>query len=180
MSLVLSVTEYGYEEAAKGFSLSYNTTVERAKEIMPKYAHGRVAGENKFLRTMSLWIDCKLPRYMWAEADQYKVGTTTLSESTVHTLKKRPLNVDDFAPGVLPLSIQIINGYIVSYRERRTDLMTLKANLPEGFLQRRVWHMSYANLQNIVAQRSNHPVRLWSQFIDEVCRKIEHLEFVVP
>ena len=51
------LSEHGYEEAALGFSLSYNTSVERAKVLMPKYAHGAAPGENKFLRIIWLWFD---------------------------------------------------------------------------------------------------------------------------
>ena len=54
------LAECGYHESALGFSLSYNTTVERAKEILPKYAF-KNNGENKFLRSMQIWLDITDP-----------------------------------------------------------------------------------------------------------------------
>lgn len=179
MSLVLSVSEYGYEQAALGFSLSYNTTVERAKVIMPKYAWGSVPGENKFLRVMSVWIDCRLPRFMWQEADQYKVGTVTLSQSTVHTLKRRLLTAEDCTPETDYRVIEIANEYILKYRAKQCSLLTLKSNLPEGFYQTRVWFANYATIQNYAWQRKNHPVELWDMIIDEVVSQLAHPEFVV-
>ncbi len=178
MSLIHTVHEYGYEQAALGFSLSYNTTIERAKELMPRYAWGTVPGENKFLRVINLWIDCRLPRFMWQEADQYKVSATTLSESTVHTLKRRMLNSGDFVANTSSAAIDNINCAIAAYQGKFYTLAEMKANLPEGFLQRRIWHMNYATLQNIIAQRSGHPVRLWRDFIDEIMPLVEHPEFV--
>ena len=56
----------------------------------------------------------------------------------------------------------------------------MKSHLPEGFLQRRIWHMNYANLQNLVQQRANHRVNLWDTFISEVISQIQHPEFIVP
>lgn len=179
MTLVREVDEHGYDMAALGFSLSYNTSIARAKELMPQYAWGKVPGENKFLRVMSIWIDCNLPRLQWPEADQYKVGTTTLSESTVHTLKRRLLSPDDFIKGTREAAIVNINDCIMAYKRKEVDLTELKANLPEGFLQRRVWHMNYANLQNICQQRAKHPVRLWREWIGEIIPNVQHPEFVV-
>jgi len=37
--------ESGYEEAALGFSLSYNSTIERAKQLLPSFAF-KQGGEN--------------------------------------------------------------------------------------------------------------------------------------
>lgn len=176
--MVKLLKECGYEEAALGFSLSFNTSLERAKELLPKYAWGIVPGENKFLRCIQLWFDVDLPRLIWPECDQYKVGTTTLSESTVHTLSKRSLIPDDFIEGTDQRAIDLLNEKILLYKEKKIDRLTLKANLPEGFLQRRIWNMNYANLQNIVIQRRNHPVTLWNEIIEKMISQIEHPEFI--
>jgi hypothetical protein len=176
---VIKLAEHGYEEAALGFSLSFNTSVERAKQILPKYAFGKKPGENKFLRVMQVWFDVDFPRLIWPEADQYKVSTTTLSESTVHTLGKRLVTQDDFEINIDERMLQIVNEKIRLYQCKVIDLLTLKAHLPEGFLQRRVWNMNYANLQNMVCQRVNHKVSLWDRFIDEVIGDLEHPEFVI-
>lgn len=179
MELVKKLSEHGYEEAALGFSLSFNTTVERAKQLLPKYAWGKVAGENKFLRVMQIWLDVDFPRLIWPEADQYKVGTTTLSESTVHTLSKRMAVAGDFLNGTDDRLIEILNEKIQLFKDKEISITELKANLPEGFLQRRIWNLNYANLQNIVCQRTGHRVKLWKDFIDQVVAQIDHPEFII-
>jgi hypothetical protein len=176
---VIKLDERGYEPAALGFSLSFNTSIERAKQLLPKYAWGKVSGENKFLRMIQLWLDVDFPRLIWPECDQYKVSTTTLSESTVHTLGKRLVTQEDFEIEIDEQMLAIVNRKITQYQNKEISLLNLKAHLPEGFLQRRVWNINYANLQNIVCQRVNHKVTLWDTFIDEVLSQIEHPEFVV-
>lgn len=176
---IIKLSEHGYSEAVLGFSLSFKTTQERAKEIMPIYAFGKKPGENKFLRVIQLWLDIDFPRLIWPECDQYKVGTTTLSESTVHTLSKNTLTLEDFIEGTDQRAIDLINEKILKYQNKEIDRIELKANLPEGFLQRRIWNMNYANFQNIVMQRKNHRVKLWNTFIDEILSQIDHPEFII-
>lgn len=53
-------------------------------------------GHNKYLRYCVLFLDVTMPRYWWAEADTYKVGTVAQSESTMHTIHKRDLTMADF------------------------------------------------------------------------------------
>lgn len=173
------LAEHGYEESALGFSLSYNSTPERAKEILHKYAF-KNNGENKFLRCIELWIDVDFPRLLWPEADQYKVSTTTLSESTIHTLGKRMLNQDDFIIPIDKRMLEVVNEKIVEFQNKKIDILEMKAHLPEGFLQRRIWHMNYANLQNIYLQRKNHKLPLWHTFLDTILSQIEHPEFIKP
>jgi hypothetical protein len=174
---VIKIHEYGYEAAALGFSLSFNSTVERAKEILPKYAFG-ISGENKFLRIMQVWLDVDIPRLMWQEADQYKIAGTTLSESTMHTISKRLLNQDDFEINISDELISIINYKIEQYQNKEISILELKSYLPEGFLQRRIWNLNYATIQNIVIQREWHKLSLWKTFINELVCQLDFPEFV--
>ena len=109
----------GIEEALLGMGLSYGLTsnkniidMEDAKlaarltKICAKCAQ-RGNGEDKFLRMIQIWADVTAPRFWWAEFDTYKVGTVALSESTMHTLGKRPLTPEDFEWG---LPIELIDG----------------------------------------------------------------------
>lgn len=178
--IVKLLEEHGYNSAALGFSLSYNTSIERAKELLPKYAFGKKFGERKFLRVINLWLDVDFPRLTWPEADQHKVATTTLSESTVHTLGKRLLTQEDFIIPIDNRMLNIVNEKIVDFQNKKIDILEMKSHLPEGFLQRRIWHMNYANLQNLVDQRVKHKIKLWDVFINELLPQIEHPEFVIP
>jgi len=176
--------ESGYDEAALGFSLSYGSTIERAKTLFPSFAF-KQGGENKFLESIYLWLDVRAPRYWWSEADTYRL-TTKQSESTMHTIAKRQLNDDDFSMYWWGANIPYTqaNDLIKMYQEASNPqhkpvlLEQIKASLPEGYLQRRIWVMNYKSLQNIIQQRKKHKLREWLLFCDMIMEQVEHPEFL--
>ena len=120
-------------------------------------------GHNKFLRQIVFWWDATFPRFLWQEVDQYRIGVTTQSESTMHTIAKRNLTYGDFEEPISPSLLNYLNDVIKKYNETN-DLglfMWLKNILPEGFLQRRIWSLSLANMKNIHAQRKSHRLPQW-------------------
>ena len=56
----------------------------------------------KFLRMINVTVDITAPLYWWKEHDQYKVGTTTNSCSTMHRLLAKPFEMIDFSFDKLP------------------------------------------------------------------------------
>jgi hypothetical protein len=176
------LSEHGYEEAALGFSLSYNTSIERAKEILLKYAWSK-PGESKFLESICLWLDVTAPRYWWQEADTYRVGSTKQSQSTMHTLMKAQLTENDFEDSIYTEYVgfdnylKFLNG-LLEHKDIPID--NIKSLLPEGFLQRRIWVINYKCLQNIYLQRKNHRLPQWHYFFDEIFKDLQHPEFIKP
>ena len=85
----------------------------------------------------------------------------------------RSLTQDDFEYGINPSYLDHLNGLITEYKEKKDEdiFLRLKNDLPEGFLQRRVWSLSLANMKNIYAQRKNHRLPQWHQvcqaFVEE-------------
>lgn len=175
------LSEHGYEEAALGFSLSYNTSIERAKEILPKYAWGK-SGETKFLESIYIWLDVTAPRYWWQEADTYRL-TTKQSASTMHTLMKAKLSEENFEESIYTEFVgfqnylDFLNG-LIEHKEIPID--NIKCLLPEGFLQRRIWVINYRVLQNVYNQRKNHRLPQWHYFFDEIFKDLQHPEFIKP
>lgn len=176
------ISEYGHDESALGFSLSYNSTPERAKQIFKKYAFG-VPGEGKFLEMQIVYLDVTAPRYWWSEADTYRL-TTKQSESTMHTITKRMLNHSDFEDIPDSRQLDALNYYIYSYQEskyvdeKKELFLKIKNMLPEGFLQRRIWMVSYKALQNIIHQRKNHRLPQWGYFCNRVLNIVDHPEYL--
>lgn len=177
--------EEGYELALRGMAYSYK---DRALEV-ETWWHGQVAraetradklaakelGHNKFLESMVVWIDIEASRAFWSEFDTYRVGTTKQSESTMHTLSKREPELADFEEGT---TMQTILAFADVWREAKGDINTLKMNLPEGFLQRRLVCTNYKVLRNIVQQRYGHRLKWWRVFIDELRNQLEHPNFL--
>lgn len=170
---VTVMREAGLEEALLGLSLSYNCP---PGHDMLKVAHklaGKDGGHNKFLESIVVWLEVDAPREWWQQMDTYRIDVTKQSESTMHTLTKRPLDPGDFAPGVDPRVIEIVNEYI----ERR-DWRGAKRNLPEGFLQRRQIRTSYKTLRHIIAQRAGHRLPEWREFCQAVLTQLKYPEWV--
>lgn len=165
--------EAGYDEAALGFSLSYNSTPERAKELFPKFAFGK-SGETKFLESIYLWLDVDAPRFWWSEADTYRMSTKQ-SESTMHTLKRSVLTHEDFEPYITDEYLKFLNE-VLEINEYGID--SIKGLLPEAFLQRRIWTINYRTLQNIFNQRRDHKLPQWKYFCAYMLEHVEHPEFL--
>ena len=121
-------------------------------------------GHNKFLESMIVWINVRTTRYVWQEADTYRVGMTKQSDSTMHTLMKRHITINDCDPGVDQRIIDVVNELI-----DEGNLSKAKKNLPEGFLQERVLCTNYKTLRHIYSQRKNHRLQEWKDF----CKVLE-------
>lgn len=179
--------EYGYGPALFGLGFSYGLTsdyyffetgwreqiYERLCRVSQRCAK-KGNGEEKFLRMIQIWADVTAPRFWWSEFDTYKVGTVALSESTMHTLGKRPLTPEDFETPIEPGYLDTLNSALRS--DNAIDFN--KGMLPEGFLQRRIVNFNYAVLANMIRQRSKHKLPQWRQFLTEVRANVEKPEFL--
>lgn len=111
--------EYGHELALRGMAYSFKDRAEDPERWWPgkrDRAYKRAPmlaplgkGHNKFLRQIMLYIDIEAPRSFWSEFDTYKVGTVAQSESTMHTLAKRPPSYDDFEKGTTVATLSLIH-----------------------------------------------------------------------
>jgi len=169
---VTILKEAGVEEALLGLSLSYNQPVEKMKSVADRLAH-KDPSESKFLRFITVWLDITAPRYWFTQLDTYKVGKEQLSESTMHALMRGIKYSEDYVPETSMLSIQVVNNAIWD-----GNFAGAKANLPEGFLQRRILCTNYQTLGRIISQRRNHKLPEWHLFIRAILTQVEHPEWL--
>ena len=174
------IGEYGLSQSLFGLGLSHGLTSginswagvpEDVKERLHKVAEKLCAkdgGHNKFLRQIEFWWDATFPRFLWQEVDQYRVGVTTQSESTIHTIMSRDLTQEDFEEPIHPWALEVLNLLIGDYKKSKNGhlFMQLKNDLPEGFLQRRVWSLSLAQMKNIYHQRKAHRLPQWKSICE--------------
>lgn len=184
---VKKVEEAGYSSALRGLSFNKKRTVEEMEKVSKKLASiGH--GHNKFLESMIVWLEVKGPRYWWQEADTYRISTKQ-SESTMHTLTQELVNVamddgeavasyikENFEDGAC--SVDLLKDIRIA--AQGSDLIEVKRRLPEGFLQRRLWCMSYKTLANIIIQRRRHRLVHWRSFIEQVLAQVDHPELLPP
>jgi len=164
--------EAGYEWAMLGLSLSFQQDPARMPEVARRLAP-KGNGESKFLESIVVWLDIRAPRYWWQQFDTYRVGVTKQSESTMHTITKRPLTQEDFAAPIPKEWLEELNRFIEAKEWRR-----VKELLPESFIQRRIVYTNYQTLRRIVAQRRDHRLPEWWKFIFQLLQQLEHPEFI--
>ena len=177
--------EAGHTHALLGMALSYhdrkydiddwwnNERYLKAEKRAKKLCN-MDGGHNKFLESIMLWIYVDAPRSFWSEADTYRLSTKQ-SESTMHTLQKRSATIDDFEEGTDVKAVAVFNTIL---RENKGDISVIKNNLPEGYLQARIWLMSYKTLRNIIYQRHDHRLKYWQQFCEAVKHQCQCPEYL--
>ena len=151
------LSENGYEAALFGIGLSFGLTsgksleefksdkqlFERLANVAKKLSHVGI-GENKFLRQIGVILDINAPRFWWPEMDQYKISTTTQSESTIHSLTKRPFSPNDFEIQELSGWHKVIDQEIPEIDEEKEEWCQHK-DYPEFLIssQGRVKRLAY-------------------------------------
>lgn len=188
---VTVLSEQGFGEALFGLGLSYGLTsdlefVNFTGPFEPSEVHKKLmklsnqlahkdGGHNKFLESIQVWLDIDAPRFWWSEFDTYRAGVTKQSESTMHTLNKRPLTQEDFEYEIPDIYLGAINRAI----KEKVPLTDIKNGLPEGFLQRRIVNTNYKTLRNILWQREGHRLPQWQVFRDAVLAGVNHPKLLV-
>ena len=148
----------------------------------------------KYRRMIDVYLDITAPLYWWKEFDTYKVGTVANSCSTMHTLHKRDLTLDDFAydqlsqcnRNLLDMVIHNINAARREYIEA-PDANSAKRCwyqmvqlLPSSFLQKRTVKLNYEVLHNIYhSPRYNHKLYEWRIFCEWIATLPYAMELII-
>ncbi|MHC4551681.1 MAG: hypothetical protein ACYSUT_02780 [Planctomycetota bacterium] len=182
---VKKVDEAGYQAALHGLAHNKKQEAEKMTVVAEKLAM-LDGGHNKLLESIIIWIDVRGPRYWWQEADTYRLSTKQ-SESTMHTLTAELLAIDIndaasveafIADNFEPDSCSAATLKWIYEAAEQKDILGIKKKLPEGFLQTRMWSMSYKTLRNIILQRRTHRLPHWKAFIRQVLEKVDHPELL--
>ncbi len=139
----------------------------------------------KFLRQIFVSVQVTAPLYWWKQMDQYKVGVTTDSCSTMHCIHKRPLEQTDFSiehmtdEGLKALNqtLVVLENLRKSYLENHTNKdiwYTLIKLLPNCYNQTRMLTMSYENCVAIFNDRRGHKLEEWHS----MCEWIKDLPYM--
>ena len=150
----------------------------------------------KFLRQIMVSMDITAPLYWWKEFDTYKVGTVANSTSTMHTLHKRPLTLDDFSHEqldewgkvTLQNAIRTINAdrdMFVNYEDKTGTKMPKKHYwyqmiqlLPSSYNQLRTVTLNYEVLLNMYHARKDHKLDEWRKFCEVIAELPYFKDFI--
>ena len=129
----------------------------------------------KYLRQIFISMDIDAPLYWWKQADQYQIGVTTNSYSTMHKIHAKQFTLDDFSHEHLDMLgidtlqglIKILNTYRDCYNETKDKKYwwNIIQLLPSSYNQKRTITMSYANVVNMIKQREFHKLDEWRAFV---------------
>ena len=186
---IRNFSTYGWQQAIMGMRNSWNSWDKSDTKFEPNGSID-ILGNNdytlmkklcaahpshaKFRRMISVYCDITAPLYWWKEFDTYKVGTVSNSQSTMHTITKKPFDIYDFSiehlyerslKGLDDL-IDILNSYRNTYLEykNKDDWWQIIQLLPSSYNQTRTVMMNYEVLSNIYQNRKNHPLDEWKFF----------------
>lgn len=163
-----------YDNKSEEF-YEYNHIGEKDMELAKRLIKAG-SSDRKFMRMIHVQADVTAPLYWWKEYDTYKVGTTSNSCSTMHTIHKRDLTTDDFsheylengAMDILRETIDFINMCRNLYIDGKckTTWYQMIQLLPSSFNQMRTIDLSYETLAKIYRERKNHKLDEWHTFCD--------------
>ena len=153
---------------------------ENDLDLMRRLCKGG-SDDRKFLRQISVSCDITAPLYWWKQADQYKVGTTTNSCSTMNRISEKEFTLDDFShehlddDSALIVVIEALNKYREAYLEKKykSDWWGMIQLLPSSYNQMRTWTGNYEVLRNMYHARKNHKLDEWHV----LCYEIEKLPY---
>ena len=146
----------------------------------------------KYLRQIFVSMDITAPLYWWKQFDTYKIGVTTDSCSTMHTLMNKEFKSGDFSFDSLLKGpnedyveelLECLNGIREAYINYDSIVeecgnnynlsksyiqLALYEILPCAYNQKRTVTMNYENVFNIVKQRKTHKLDEWKTFVEEL------------
>ena len=152
---------------------------------------------SKYLRMITVYMDITAPLYLWKQMDQYKIGVTTNSTSTMHCIHNKEFTLDDFSCEHLSydsLKIKIVDwvgsvdhalevpaylfdeviGMLNACRQKYLETKDKKywysmiQLLPSSYNQKRTVMLNYQVLKNIYHARKSHKLPEWVCFCEEI------------
>ena len=194
MILIESLMTAGFEPAIYGMRNPHeswhksDSHEDKIGDADKKLALDLIAGGSvhcKFRRQIVTWASITAPLYWWKQLDTYRIGVEKDSCSTMHTIHKRELNINDFSvdqmhkDGVNDIDhlVKRINHmrwkYLVEKNpfEKKALWYTIIQLLPDSYNQKRTVMLSYEAMANMYEWRRNHKLDEWEEF----CEWIESL-----
>lgn len=141
---------------------------------------------SKFLRDITVTLDITASFDFWKEFDTYKVGTVANSCSTMHTITKHSITIENISTADLrekdiknieekwlPILNDIVNDESLSALEKTRILS--KMNLV-GFEQKRTIKLNYQVIKNMNVWRMGHKLKEWRVLINVYFKNLPYVE----
>ena len=128
------------------------------------------SGHNNFLKGIIVQFDLQYPEYFSPQLQRYHWIDIVSSQSKMHKIASRRLELEDFTEGVSGSTVDYINALIDMYNQTKdsNDFQKLISNLPSGYLKWMGISTNYLQLKTIYSQRRAHKLNEWQEFCDWV------------
>ena len=141
---------------------------------------------SKYLRDITVTLDITASFDFWKEFDTYKVGTVANSCSTMHTITKHPITIENISTADLrekdiknieekwlPILNEVLDDKSLSALEKTRILS--KMNLV-GFEQKRTIKLNYQVIKNMNVWRMGHKLKEWRVLINVYFKNLPYVE----
>ena len=141
---------------------------------------------SKFLRDITVTLDITASFDFWKEFDTYKVGTVANSCSTMHTITKHAITIDNISTADLrekdiknieekwlPILNEVLYDDSLSALEKTRILS--KMNLV-GFEQKRTIKLNYQVIKNMNVWRNGHKLKEWRVLTNVYFKNLPYVE----
>ena len=141
---------------------------------------------SKYLRDITVTLDITASFDFWKEFDTYKVGTVANSCSTMHTITKHAITIDNISTADLrekdiknieekwlPILNEVLYDESLSALEKTRILS--KMNLV-GFEQKRTIKLNYQVIKNMNVWRMGHKLKEWRVLINVYFKNLPYVE----
>ena len=141
---------------------------------------------SKYLRDITVTLDITASFDFWKEFDTYKVGTVANSCSTMHTITKHPITIENISTADLrekdiknieekwlPILNEVLDDESLSALEKTRILS--KMNLV-GFEQKRTIKLNYQVIKNMNVWRMGHKLKEWRVLINVYFKNLPYVE----
>lgn len=166
---------------------------EKDKQLLLNLCKAGDPSHRKVLRQLPIIAHIRAPLYWWKQIDQYKIGTTTNSESTMHCLVKKPFTIEDFSvqddneednfysKSVMENTITDLNLWRDIYLDKNDIRYWTKINqhLPQSYMQTRCWSGNYENTLAITFNRYNHKLSEWHDLIQVFINELPYFKDIL-
>lgn len=161
-------------------------------DLLKRLRNAGTADHRKFMRMLPVHVTITAPLYWWKEMDQYRIGVTTNSCSSMYQFHKKKFTMDDFSREHLienesiPTRVyspkQMMEATVENLNILRELYLKTKDKkywwqmiqlLPSSYNQKRTVMLNYEVLANIYKSRKGHKLDEWNK----LCSWIETLPY---
>ena len=145
--------------------------------------------ERKFMRVIQVWCDIYAPLTWWKQFDTYKISTTTLSTSSMHSITNKEFTAKDFECDTITEHLLETIDYLNDRREiylkcEEPDLKymiwrEIIDNLPESYIQMRTVNFSYETAARMFMDRRYHKLTEWHDFCNYMLEVLPYLKEIM-